>query len=87
MAIKIKGFPLMDFLFKNFLNRMAICFILCLVVMTIITIMKPLREPMQFELKTSIDVKSSKGAAIAGVFVILLTISLYILFSPLVLAK
>jgi len=87
MAVTIKDFKILDFLFKNFLNRMAICFILCLIVMTIITIIKPLREPMQFELKTTMDVKSSKGAAIAGVFVILLTISLYILFSPLVLAK
>ncbi len=71
----------------QFLNRMAICFGLVLIVMSLITLVKPLPVPMQFELKTSIDVKSSKGAAIAGVFVILLTLLLYLLFSPLVLAK
>jgi SSS family solute:Na+ symporter len=71
----------------QFLNRMAICFALVLVVMSLITLIKPLAQPMQFEHKTTIDVKSSKGAAIAGVFVVLLTLLLYLLFSPLMFAK
>ena len=71
----------------QFLNRMAICFGLVLVVMSLITLIKPLAQPMQFEHKTTIDVKSSKGAAIAGVFVILLTLLLYLLFSPFMFAK
>ncbi len=71
----------------QFLNRMAICFALVLIVMSLITLIKPMREPMRFELKTTIDVKSSKGAAIAGVFVVLLTLLLYLLFSPLMFAK
>jgi SSS family solute:Na+ symporter len=77
----------LDFLLKNFLNRMAVCFILCLLVMGIITLMRPMREPMRFEQKTSLDIKSSKGAAVAGVFVIMLTLLLYLLFSPLIFAK
>jgi SSS family solute:Na+ symporter len=71
----------------QFLNRMAICFALVLIVMSLITLAKPLPQPMQFEHKTSIDVKSSKGAAMAGVFVVLLTLLLYGLFSPLMFAK
>jgi SSS family solute:Na+ symporter len=71
----------------QFLNRMAICFALVLIVMATITLAKPLAQPMQFEHKTSIDVKSSKGAAMAGVVVILLTLLLYLLFSPLMFAK
>ncbi len=71
----------------QFLNRMAICFALVLIVMSIITLVKPLAQPMQFEHKTTIDVRSSRGAAIAGVFVIVFTLILYVLFSPLVFAK
>ena len=71
----------------QFLNRMAICFALVLIVMSVITLLKPLAQPVQFEHKTTIDVQSSKGAAIAGVFVIVITLILYVLFSPLVFAK
>ena len=71
----------------QFLNRMAICFALVLIVMSVITLIKPLAQPMQFEHKTTIDIRSSKGAAMAGVFVILITLVLYVLFSPLVFAK
>jgi solute:Na+ symporter, SSS family len=71
----------------QFLNRMAICFALVLIVMSVITLLKPLAQPMQFEHKTTIDVRSSRSAAIAGVFVIVFTLILYVLFSPLVFAK
>jgi uncharacterized sodium:solute symporter family permease YidK len=55
--------------------------------MTIITLLKPMLEPMQFEQKTSLDVRSSRGAAVAGVFVVALTLLLYLLFSPLMFAR
>ena len=71
----------------QFLNRMAICFGLCLVVMTIITILKPLAQPIVFKQNTTIDLKSSKGAKIAGVIVIVLTLLLYVVFSPIGIAK
>ncbi len=71
----------------QFLNRMAICFGLCIVVMTIITIIKPLAQPIVFKKNTTIDLKSSKGAKIAGIIVIILTLLLYLVFSPLGIAK
>lgn len=71
----------------QFLNRMAICFGLCMVVMTIITIIKPLAQPIVFQKNTTIDLKSSKGAKIAGIIVIVLTLLLYLVFSPLGIAK
>jgi SSS family solute:Na+ symporter len=71
----------------QFLNRMAICFALVLIVMSVITLIKPLAQPIRFEHKTTIDVRSSKGALVAGVFVIVFTLILYVLFSPLVFAK
>jgi len=71
----------------QFLNRMAICFGINIVVMTIITILKPMDQPIVFEKKTSLDLKSSKGAFMAGIVVVVVTLALYVLFSPIGLAK
>ena len=71
----------------QFLNRMAICFGLCIVVMTIITLLKPLAEPVVFKQNSTLDLRSSRGAKIAGIFVVVITVVLYFLFSPLGLAK
>jgi len=71
----------------QFLNRMAICFAINIVVMTVITILKPMDKPIVFEQKTSIDLKSSKGAFMVGVVVVIITLVLYFLFSPIGLLK
>jgi len=71
----------------QFLNRMAICFGINIVVMTIITILKPLDKPIVFEKKTSLDLNSSKGAFMAGIVVVIITLVLYFLFSPIGLLK
>ena len=71
----------------QFLNRMAICFAINLIVMTIITLVKPLDKPVVFESKTTLDLKSSKGAFAAGMVVVIITVALYILFSPIGLLK
>jgi len=66
----------------QFLNRMAICFGLCILVMTIITIIKPLAQPIVFKHNTTIELKTSNGAKVVGIIVVLLTRVLYFLFSP-----
>ena len=66
----------------QFLNRMAICFGLCLLVMSIITLLKPLAKPVEFKKTTSLDLKSSRGARVAGILVVAMTLILYFLFSP-----
>ena len=71
----------------QFLNRMAICFAINIIVMTIITILKPLDKPIVFEQKTSLDLKSSRGAFMAGIVVVVITLVLYFLFSPIGLLK
>lgn len=71
----------------QFLNRMAICFGLCLVVMTIITMLKPLAQAIEFKQQTKLDLRSSKGAMIGGVIVIVITLILYVLFSPIGLSR
>jgi len=71
----------------QFLNRMAICFGLCLLVMAIISVLKPLPEPIVFEQKSKVDLRSSNGAKIGGIVVVVITLLLYFLFSPIGLLK
>ncbi len=71
----------------QFLNRMAICFALCFVVMGILRLVKPLAQPIEFKTNTTIELHSSRGALKAGIAVVIITLIFYIIFSPLVLAK
>jgi SSS family solute:Na+ symporter len=66
---------------------MAICFGLCLAVMAIITLVKPLAVPIEFKQQSKLDLSSSGGAKIAGAVIIVITLLLYFLFSPIGLAK
>ncbi|NDV61475.1 sodium/solute symporter [Puniceicoccales bacterium CK1056] len=66
----------------NFLNRMAICFFLCILVMGIITLIKPLDKPIDFKANNAVALEASKGARIAGIGVVILTLMLYVVFSP-----
>ena len=71
----------------QFLNRMAICFALCLVIMAIITLIKPLKQPVEFKLNTTVELHTSKGAKVAGIVVVIVTLVLYFIFSPWGIAK
>jgi SSS family solute:Na+ symporter len=71
----------------QFLNRMAICFGLCLAVMAVITVIKPLPEPIEFKQVSKLSLRSSNGAKLAGIVVVIITLALYFLFSPIGLAK
>jgi SSS family solute:Na+ symporter len=66
----------------QFLNRMAVCFALCLGVMTLIRLLMPLAQPVKFEQKTDLNLETSNGAKIAGIFVVIITLILYFIFSP-----
>ena len=70
----------------QFLNRMAICFVACLAVMTLITLAKPLAQPIVFQQKTTLELKTSRGALYVGIGVVVITLVLYVLFSPIGLA-
>lgn len=71
----------------QFLNRMAITFGLCLLIMFVLTIAKPLPQPIEFRHNTTVDLSSSKGALVAGVVIVILTLVLYAIFSPIGIAK
>lgn len=66
----------------QFLNRMAVCFALCLVVMAVITAIKPLPQRFEFRHNTSVALETSKSARLVGVAVVILTLVLYAIFSP-----
>jgi SSS family solute:Na+ symporter len=84
---KLMENKVMAFCIGNFLNRMAISFIVCLLVMALITAAKPLAQPVEFRHNTTIQLHSSKGAAAAGIVVVILTVLLYVIFSPLGIAR
>lgn len=79
--------PTMAVVIGSFLNRMAICFALCLVTMAIITYLKPLPQPIEFKLQTNLDLSSSRGALAAGIVIVVVTLALYVIFSPLGVAR
>jgi len=55
--------------------------------MTALTLVRPLAEPVVFKSNTTIDLAPSTGARMAGVVVIVLVLGLYLLFSPLGVAR
>jgi SSS family solute:Na+ symporter len=71
----------------QFLNRMAVCFALCLAVMAVITIARPLAQPVVFQHNTTIALVPSRSAKVGGVLVVAITLLLYFVFSPVGLAR
>jgi SSS family solute:Na+ symporter len=70
----------------QFLNRMAVCFGLCLLVMTAITLVRPRAEPIVFEQNTAIALETSGLAKLGGILVVATALLFYFLFSPVGLA-
>ena len=63
-----------------FLNRMAITVGAIAAILAVITILNPLKEIIKLPEQTKIEISSSKGSLYFGIFVIILTIALYIIF-------
>ena len=63
-----------------FLNHMAITFAALVIIMAVITALKPLTEPVKLPEREDIDATPSSGARIAGVAIIVATVVLYIIF-------
>jgi len=82
--IKWGGLTGIDFLETlssvSFLDRMAICFFIVLLVLTVITILKPLPKPVELPVNEKMNVESSKNARLYGIGVVALTILLYVIF-------
>ena len=63
-----------------FLNRMAVCFIVVVVVMGVLTKLNPLPAPVIMPVNNQIPLESSKGAKMWGWVVVALTLVLYVIF-------
>ncbi|QDV64765.1 sodium:solute symporter family transporter [Crateriforma conspicua] len=64
----------------TFLNRMAICFGTVLTVLALVTLIRPMKEPVTLPVNDQIDLTGSKGAKFFGGLVIVLMVALYIVF-------
>ena len=71
----------------QFLNRMAIVFGLCIGVMLLMRVFAPLAEPVRLEPRTELNLQASGGAFKAGIVCIILTLILYVVFSPIGIAR
>lgn len=63
-----------------FLNRMAITFVLVLVVMSIITAIAPRRQPVVMPVNEGFDMKPSRSVFSLGIAVLIVTAGLYVIF-------
>jgi solute:Na+ symporter, SSS family len=64
----------------SFLDRMALCFGLVIAVLTAMTLIWPLRKPVELPVNEKMDLESSKGAKLGGIAVVVLTLILYVIF-------
>jgi SSS family solute:Na+ symporter len=63
-----------------FLNRMAICFFVILAVLTLMTVLKPLPQPVTLPVNEKMDMRTDPRTMVFGVAVVLLTLTLYVIF-------
>jgi SSS family solute:Na+ symporter len=64
----------------SFLDRMALCFGILVAVLTILTLINPLKKPVELPVNEKMDMQTSKGAKVCGILVVLLTLALYAIF-------
>ncbi len=89
LVANIVAYPLLKVVAPDiqFLNRMAICFGVSILVMLGLTLMKPMAEPVNFSSATTISLESSRGARTVGIAVVVMTLALYAFFSPIGIAR
>jgi SSS family solute:Na+ symporter len=63
-----------------FLDRMAICFFIVLLAGVILTILKPMKQPVVMPVNDAIELESSRGAKAAGILIVVATLALYAFF-------
>lgn len=63
-----------------FLDRMAICFFIVLLIGVLVTLIKPMANPVVLPVNDKIELTTSKGAQMVGIAIVIVTIALYIVF-------
>jgi SSS family solute:Na+ symporter len=64
----------------SFLDRMALCFGLVVAVLTLLTLINPLKQPVNLPVNEEMNIEQSRGALYFGLLVCVLTVALYIVF-------
>ena len=64
----------------SFLDRMSLTFLIVLAVLTVMTLIHPLKKPVDLPVNEKMDVTSSPGAKAFAVIVVLVAIGLYVKF-------
>jgi solute:Na+ symporter, SSS family len=64
----------------SFLDRMGLCFGIVIATLTVLTLARPLKKPVELPVNPEMDVTPSKGAMMGGGVVIVLTLILYAIF-------
>jgi SSS family solute:Na+ symporter len=80
LTVPTYGFLQWQFGEIAFLNRMAITFIFVILVMLVITWVKPLTEPREMPVREGFDMKPVASVKILGAVVIITTLILYVIF-------
>jgi SSS family solute:Na+ symporter len=80
LCAPIYGFLQWQFGHIAFLNRMAITFVILIVILAVITAIKPLKEPKVMPVKADFDMRSPASLKWLCLLVICATIILYIIF-------
>ena len=63
-----------------FLNRMAITFIAIVIVLAVMTLMKPLEKGVEMPVRKEFDMRPTRSVAMLGTLVIAITLVLYVIF-------
>lgn len=64
----------------SFLDRMGLCFGIVLAVLAVLTVISPLKQPVELPVNPEMDVTPSRGSLFAGLLVCVLTVVLYVIF-------
>jgi len=67
----------------SFLDRMALCFCTVLAVLAVITLVRPMRTPVTLPVDDTMDMRTSPSTKVWGLVVVVATLVLYLVFSPL----
>jgi SSS family solute:Na+ symporter len=78
--VPIYGFLMWKFSSIAFLNRIGITFVAVLVLLAILTIAQPLKEPVVLPVQQGFDLKPAPALKVFGPLVIVLTLTLYVIF-------
>ncbi|MGE5437625.1 MAG: SLC5 family protein, partial [Syntrophothermus sp.] len=80
VCVPVYGFLQLFFGEIAFLNRMAITFVIILLIMTLITLFKPLKEPRTLPVRKDFDMTPQPRVLYLGITIVVITLILYGIF-------